>query len=160
MGNSMIRIQDFQEQFAERFSQINRVWLEAYGLLEGHDQMILDDPMGYIQKKGGDIYLAMEGEEVVGTAALFPTAEGELELGKMTVLPQWRGRGIARLLLDHCLQKAREKGVPYLILYSNSKLQRAIGIYEKAGFVHLVPEGGPYATADIKMIYRFNTTDV
>lgn len=152
----MIRIIDFQEQYAVRFSQLNQAWLQEYDLLEGHDQLILDDPLGYIRKKGGDIYLALEGEEVIGTSALFPTPEGELELGKMSVHPQWQGKGIARLLLDHCLQKAKEKGVPYLILYSNSKLQRAIGIYEKAGFVHLAPEGGPYATADIKMIYRFN----
>ena len=70
---------------------------------------------------------------------------------KMSVAPAFRGRGISKLLIEQCLQKAREIKVGKLILYSNSQLQTAIRLYTKYGFQHVPVIGTPFVTADVKM---------
>ncbi|MDB5212040.1 MAG: hypothetical protein JWQ30_2867, partial [Sediminibacterium sp.] len=43
-------------------------------------------------------------------------------------------------------------GAGKVILYSNTKNAGAIKLYEKIGFVHLQPETGVYARANVKMV--------
>lgn len=69
----------------------------------------------------------------VGTARLTP----DNHVGRMAVLPEWRGRGLGRALLEAIQQYARETGIPTLVL--NAQVQ-AIPFYEKSGFIVEGPE--------------------
>jgi N-acetylglutamate synthase-like GNAT family acetyltransferase len=113
--------------------------------------MVLDDPQGKILDNGGIIYLAKAGNEIVGSAALMKEHEGVYELVKMAVTRKWQGKGISRLLIEKCLEKAKEWKVQKITLFSNSQLQTAISLYEKYGFHHVAVEGSPFITADVKM---------
>ncbi|HLK31114.1 MAG TPA: GNAT family N-acetyltransferase, partial [Puia sp.] len=122
-----------------------------YNLLESHDQMVLDNPRGTILDRGGYIYLAKSGNEIIGTAGLAKEHDGEYELIKMFVAPAFRGKGISKLLIEKCIDKAKEIGVKKLMLYSNSQLQTAISLYGKYGFHHVPVVDAPFVTADVKM---------
>src|SRR5450755_3575364 len=118
----MVTIIEFEEKYATDFRRMNMEWLDAYQLLESHDLLVLNDPQGIVLDCGGYIYLASAQEEIVGSAALVKDHGGQYELAKMYVAPSFRGQGISKLLLERCLEKAREIGAKKLILYSNSKL--------------------------------------
>lgn len=133
------------------FKQMNLEWLDQYHLTESHDLQVLDDPSGTIIDRGGFIWMAAAGCELVGSAALMKEQEGVYELAKMAVIPRWRGKGISKLLMETCLARAREIGAARLILYSNHQLQTAIHLYRQYGFEHIPVTDSPFETADVKM---------
>jgi len=147
----MIKIIDYEDQYAADFKRLNLEWLDKYHLTESHDLMVLDDPIGTIINRGGCIFLAKEGDSIVGSAALMKEHDGVYELAKMAVAPACRGRGISRLLIEQCLHKAAEWKATKLLLFSNHQLTTAIGLYEKYGFRHVAVEDSPFVTADVKM---------
>lgn len=146
-----VEIIRYNNKYRRQFKEINREWLDRYGLTESHDLEILDDPELHILDKGGHIFLAIDHGDVVGSAALIPSGKDEFELAKMCVRPEWQGRGLSRVLLHRCIDQAAESGARKIILYSNSKLQRAIGLYERSGFKHVAIADAPFKTADVKM---------
>ena len=146
-----IEIIDYSERYHQVFKAMNLEWLDKYNLTESHDLLVLNDPKGTILDRGGFIWLAKAGDEIIGSAAIMNEGHGIFELAKMTVTKPWQGRGISKMLIETCLKKAKELGVKKLLLFSNSQLQTALKLYEKYGFRHVEVKDAPLLTADVKM---------
>jgi putative acetyltransferase len=146
-----ISIIEYQDHHQPIFKALSAVWLEHYNLMESHDIEILDNPRELILKNGGVIYLAKHNDEIVGSAALINEHDGLYELAKMTVAKSHQKMGISKLLLERCLEKAKELRAIKIILFSNNQLKAALGLYEKYGFQHVPVEDSLFATADVKM---------
>ena len=147
----MVIIKAYEEKYQPDFKRLNLEWLDKYNLTESHDLEILNDPGGTVIARGGCIFLAMENEAVIGTAGLWKENHEEFELVKMTVDPAFRGQGISKILLEHCLQEARRLAAKKIFLYSNKQLKTALRLYEKYGFHHVPVTDAPFLTADVKM---------
>jgi putative acetyltransferase len=147
----MVSIIDYAPQYARAFKTLNLQWLDQFGLTESHDLLILDNPQEMIIDPGGFIFLAAEGNQIVGTAALIKTGSHDFELAKMTVDAAYRGKGISKLLIEKCIRQAKQAGASHLHLVSNHQLKEAIALYEKYGFKHTPIKAGPFLTADISM---------
>jgi RNA polymerase sigma factor (TIGR02999 family) len=135
-----VRIVPFEDRHAADFARINRRWLEAYSLLEELDEPHLRDPRASIVTGGGEIFIALAGEAVVGTCGvhpLGPVALGRFEIVKLTVDETMRGQGVGRRLLEHAIAFARAAGARELSLSSNSQLVSALRLYEALGFRRL-----------------------
>src|SRR4026209_3045358 len=117
-----VRIDTFRPEYALPFAELNREWLVRYNLLESSDQFQLDDPESYFLQGGGQIFVALLEDKVVGTCAISP-CDGALEIAKLAVAPEFRGQGLARRLVERCLAHAREQGARRITLLSNSQLQ-------------------------------------
>jgi len=150
----MFEIVQYQDSMADEFRRLNLEWLDHYQLREEADMLVLNDPRGTILNNGGYIYVAKEGDEIVGTAALIRETDNVYELAKMTVMEKWRGKGISKLLLETCLQKAAEVGAVKIELFSNHQLTHALKLYERYGFAYVDVKDSPFETADIKMELR------
>lgn len=146
-----IEIIDFTEDQKEPIKTLNYEWLQKYFKVEPGDMVSLSNPKQEIIDKGGFIYCATLNGEIVGTASLLKKADTTFELGKMAVTHTAQGYGIGTLLLKHCLAVAKQKGIPRLVLYSNTKLVSAIHLYRKYGFKEIELEPGLYERANIKM---------
>jgi len=133
------------------FKDLNVEWLDRYNLKESHDLEILDDPRGAILEMGGVIYLAQAENRIVGSAALMKDHDHVFELVKMAVATDYQGKGISKLLLEKCLEKAKEHQAIKITLFSNHQLTAALGLYEKYGFQHVLVVDSPFVTADVKM---------
>ena len=72
--------------------------------------------------------------QVVGTAAVRRLAPGVAELKRMWLRPACRGRGLARRLMDRCLDEARALGGRVLRLDSERRLEAAVRLYRSYGF--------------------------
>ncbi len=146
-----LKIIPYRSEHHAIFKQLNLEWLDYYHLTESHDLMILDNPEEEVIGKGGFIWMAEADGKIVGSAGLMKEEEGVYELVKMAVTKGYRGQGIARLLIERCLYKAREIGAKKVTLFSNHQLQTAIGLYEKYGFLHTAVVNSPMETADVRM---------
>ena len=63
------------------------------------------------------------------------------EIKRMFVRPQFRGLGLARLMLSHLEEYAREHKIHVLRLETGIHQKEAIRLYEKAGFQSIPPFG-------------------
>jgi GNAT superfamily N-acetyltransferase len=147
----MLEIVTYEPRYQDDFKRLNMEWLEKYDLVESHDLEILDDPEGTVLNAGGRIFLAKEGDQVVGTAGLWKENNDEYELIKMAVSPKYQGKGISKILLQRCLEEAREMQAKRIFLFSNSQLKTALKLYEQYGFRHVEATNSPFLTADVKM---------
>src|SRR5688572_10007293 len=147
----MIEIIEYEDQYATDFKKINLEWLDKHNLTEEPDLLMLNTPRDAIIQRGGAIFLAKSGDEIIGSAALISAHDDIYELAKMTVVPSWQGRGISKLLLERCLETAGLLGAKKIVLFSHHKLEAALQLYTKYGFVHVKVTDSPFVTADIKM---------
>lgn len=148
-----VEIVTYHNKYAKYFYVLNIEWLKTHFYVEPYDENVLNNPEQYIINKVGYIFFARINEEIVGTVALMPFGnEGLFELTKMAVLPQKRGLKIGQHLLQYSVDYAKKLGLPNLILYSNTRLENAIYIYRKYGFIEIPVEvDSPYMRSDIKM---------
>ena len=148
-----LEITNYKNEYANDFYELNIEWLKKYFYIEPYDEEVLSNPETYIINKGGHIFFAKLNDQVVGTVALMPLGnDGLFELTKMAVSPEHRGYKIGQQLMQHCIDFAKSIGLPKLILYSSTKLENAIYIYRKYGFIEIpVEHNSPYKRSDIKM---------
>lgn len=147
----MAVIIDYEDRYLQDFQRLNLEWLEKFNLLESHDLEVLNNPRENVIDRGGFIFILKEDDVVIGTAGIFKLNDNEFELIKMFVAPEYRGRKYGDMLLKKCIAKAKEVKASKMILFSNSRLQTAIRLYEKFGFKHVAVTDAPFVTADIKM---------
>ena len=143
----------FKTGYAKAFYNLNIEWLQSFFYVEPYDETVLSNPNTYIIDKGGHIFFAKLHQDIVGTVALMPLGnEGHFELTKMAVSPKHRGHKIGQKLMQYCIDFARTNQIPKLIIYSSRKLENAIYIYKKYGFIEIpVEDNCPYKRCDIKM---------
>ena len=155
----MVEIISFEKIYAQDFYELNVEWLKTYFYVEPFDEEVLSKPELYIIEKGGHIFFAKLDGKVVGTVALMPTKDPMVyELTKMSVSPKQRGFKIGQKLIQHCIDFAKHNKWKSLLLYSNTKLENAIYIYRKYGFIEIpVEENSPYKRSDIKMVLVFKS---
>ena len=82
-------------------------------------------------------WIAEVNGEIVGGCGIYPTAElpdGCAELVKYYVASEERGKGIGKKLMEKSFRSAMEFGYTQLYLESLPELDKAVGIYKKAGF--------------------------
>jgi ribosomal protein S18 acetylase RimI-like enzyme len=149
--NPQIEIINYSEDLKEAIKVLNYEWLEKYFRIEKGDEISLSNPKGEIINKGGFIFYAKLANQIVGTVSLIKKADNIFELSKMAVSENAKGKGIGKILIEHCLKFAKEHNFNKLILYSNTKLESAIHLYFKYGFYEIELEKGIYDRANIKM---------
>lgn len=92
------------------------------------------------QKQGAVYFIATLDNEVVGGGGIYPT-EGlpadTCELVKMYLLPQARGTGLGRALIEKSLDFARDAGYKNVYLETMPELKQALNVYAKFGFEYL-----------------------
>lgn len=149
----------FDNQYTRDFYELNIEWLTTYFYVEPFDEEVLSKPETYIINKGGHIFFAKRDGIILGTVALMPTQNPKVfELTKMAVRPNFRGQQIGQHLLQHCIDFAKSIALDALMLYSATKLENAIYIYRKYGFVELeLEKESPYQRSDIKMVLKLTT---
>lgn len=149
----MAAVVTYHPRWRQAFEQLNRQWIETYFVLEQADRQAFADPEHKIVEPGGQIFFVVEGEAVLGTCAVIAHSPEVHEIAKMAVAPAARGRGLGDLLMEACVEFSRAAGAREVVIVSNTKLQPAIRLYEKHGFVRVPFENdGRYARADIKLV--------
>ncbi|CAN5886913.1 GNAT family N-acetyltransferase [soil metagenome] len=89
---------------------------------------------------GSRYWVAAEEGELLGGCGIYPT-EGlpakHAELVKFYLSAKSRGKGIGKQLMEESIGWAKQFGYGFLYLESFPELDKAVGMYKKAGFGHL-----------------------
>ena len=151
-----IKIQKFRKKFSNDFYMLNKVWIEENWVLEDSDKKDLLNPQKIVEK-GGQIFFAVSNDNVVGTVAMIFSSKNRFELAKMTVKKDYRGYGIANLLMDRCIEFARHNLTKEVFLISNDSLKIARILYEKYGFVEVKLDTKKYKRGNVKMMLKLTS---
>lgn len=148
-----VQIVDYAPKYKSAFKALNEEWISTWFKMEETDYKSLDNPEGYILKKGGHIFVALYNDEPVGVCALIKMDDPDYdyELAKMAVSPKAQGKSIGWLLGQAIIKKATALGARNVYLESNTILKPAISLYEKLGFKKVAGRPTPYERANIQM---------
>ena len=148
--NDHIAIAAYRPSDQDAFARLNTAWLERYFVVEPFDREVLGNPDRLIIEPGGAILIAHDGPQAIGAGALIhlgpdPDHPGAplFEISKMAVDDAYQGCGIGRRMLEMLAETARLRGSRRVMIYSNTCLAPAIGLYRSAGFVEI-----PVSAAD------------
>lgn len=116
--------------------------LREYGLTPdpANTDSDLDDIDAHYFARGGWFGVLVIDGSIVACAGIHRDNANTCELRKMCCLPQYRGRGYGRHLLDHALAQARALKFKRVVLETASPLKEAIALYRHYGFTPYEPE--------------------
>lgn len=80
------------------------------------------------------LWLAEEGERIVGSIAIAGQADGVAQLRWFLVKPEARGSGLGRRLLREALELCRDLEFRSVFLWTLAELKAAAHLYLQAGF--------------------------
>jgi GNAT superfamily N-acetyltransferase len=98
----------------------------------------------------GAFLVAYDGSQGVGCGAVRLNEPGVAEIKRMYVVPEWRGRGIAKKLLAELEDQARRIGARQLVLETGERQPEALAVYRRAGFVD-IPRFGEYVDSPLSV---------
>lgn len=106
-------------------------------------------------------WIAEEDGKMLGGGGIFPTInlpEGYVELVKVYLTKESRGKGIGRLLTEKCLESAELLGFTHLYLESFPHLTAAIQLYKKLGFntIHQALGNSGHYACNVWMVKKIN----
>ena len=154
----MAAVVTYQDRWRDAFERLNREWIDAYFTLEEPDRAVFADPAAKILAPGGQIFFVVEGDQALGTCAVMRHSAEVHEIAKMAVAPEARGRGYGDLLMDACVAFSRAAGAREIVIVSNTRLQPAIRLYQKHGFVRVpFKDDGRYVRADMKLVRQLSS---
>ncbi|HEY2106691.1 MAG TPA: GNAT family N-acetyltransferase [Candidatus Binataceae bacterium] len=124
------------DQMALAYAIRRRVFIEEQGIDESLERD--DDDLHAMH------VLALKGGQAIGCGRMVTSAAGA-KIGRMAVLPDYRGCWIGRLVLHHLVAAARQNGVKLAYLhaqvpvegfYLNYGFRPIGGVFEEAGIPH------------------------
>lgn len=124
----------YDDRYKEDFGRLNNEWLDKQFDRVPLDDELFADPKAAFVDKGGQVFYGLYEGIPIGTCALKITSSG-LELCKMGVDPRYRGLGVGRKVLERAIEWATEQGFESIILITHDKLESALHLYRKCGFV-------------------------
>lgn len=131
-------IRDWQECDRNRAADILHTVLTEYGLpwlptAADRDAIDVED---FYLSTGGEFWVVEMQEKLVGTAAYYPVKRGKkaVEIRKMYLLPEARGKGLGKYLLTQLENTIAAKGFREIWIETASVLKEAVNLYESSGY--------------------------
>ena len=149
-----VTIRDFQQPDGDAVNRIARAAFAQYeNDYDGWDAFI--EAIGRMADLAacGEIVVADDDGEIVGAVAYFRPGAGDHPIfppewsviRMLVVTPGQRGRGIGRMLVAACIERAIRDQPPALGLHTSVIMSRALGLYTSLGFAKdsdLAPRNG------------------
>ena len=109
-------------------------YAREYGLDTTFEPYVAKPLADFVLSGAGRLWIAEEGDRIVGSIAVVNADDGGGQLRWFLLVPEARGSGLGRRLLETALAYCRERGMPRVFLWSFSQLHDALTLYERAGF--------------------------
>ncbi|WHX41380.1 GNAT family N-acetyltransferase [Mesobacillus sp. AQ2] len=133
--NKVIQIEKYHEGLAAGVAKMWNLSRDGWG---GDTRVMTEEQVKKKEANSDNIelYLALDGEEVVGYCGLSEYKEdtGSLYIPLLNVRPDYQGHKIGKKLVLEALKKTVELGWPRLDLYTWAGNTKAVPLYKKCGF--------------------------
>jgi ribosomal protein S18 acetylase RimI-like enzyme len=133
-AQSSAEIESARELFAEY-----ALWVEISLCFQNFDKEVAELPGAYAPPSGR-LFLATDAQQVMGCVALRKIGDGVGEMKRLYVRPEFRGRGLGRILTEKLIAEAKQIGYARLRLDTlPGKMDQAIAMYRLFGFQEIPP---------------------
>jgi putative acetyltransferase len=99
------------------------------------------------------VVLAYDGVRCVACGAFRPVSDQLVEIKRMYTLPEYRSKGVGKMILAELETWARNEGFTESILETGIRQPEAIAAYEKSGYVR-IPNFPPYEQVKASICYH------
>ena len=162
MSKQNIKILTYSDSYKSKIiNLILKIQMEEFGFITTiNDPLGLESITSFYQENGGNFWVALDGEDVVGTIGLRILSNGQAAIKRMYVAKDCRGKnyGVAKLLLDNLIDLCKQKQVKELYLGTRAAYLAAHRFYEKNEFKEVLkaalPTRFPIASVDTKFYKR------
>src|SRR5262245_30971190 len=110
------------------------LYAREHGLDSTFEPYVAKPLADFVLSGSGRLWLAEEEGRIVGSIALVDAGPGMGQLRWFLVVPEARGTGLGRRLLEEALAYARQRKLAHIYLWSFATLTDALRLYERAGF--------------------------
>ncbi len=129
-----LRIVPFRAEHAVGYRALVSATLAEFGFTADPElDPDLDDPAAVYEA----VWVAVRGDRVAGSVALRRVGPHSVQLKRMYLRAEERGRGVGRRLLDMALLWAREHRIGTISLDTTERMEAALRLYEQYGFVRV-----------------------
>lgn len=144
--------------------------VRMHGIQNAHDYGFGPSHEAYCARIGADFilnprpdrsraWLVCRNDFVVGSVFIIEKPDGAAQLRLLFVHAGWRGLGLGRWLVESAVRYARHAGFRSVFLWTVQGLDRAIGIYEEAGFIRSDEKpGAGWGDASVEVQYELRVT--
>ena len=134
----MYKIKKFENRYNEEVNNfIISVFVDEFGFEECRKELEEQDNYEYIQN-GGDLWIALDDEDnIIGTIGLKKHNDNDVELKKLYVRKDYRGKGVSKELYNIMLEESKKDNFNRIFLGTYDKLETAINFYLKRGFTQM-----------------------
>jgi len=143
VSNNSIVIREITKLDDAEIARVIRSILIEFGVPKvgtAYADTSLDSMTETYNKPTSAYFVLVDQGKIIGGAGIaqLDNFEGNVcELQKMYFLPEARGRGLGRQMMDVCLQKAKEVGFEQCYLETLPYMEEARKLYAKVGFKSL-----------------------
>jgi len=133
-----VKIIDYKPSLKKYFYELAGTWLLGVlnGELEDDDKFALNNPDKAYLEKGGFLFYAQYGSDIVGCVALKRLDEDTFEFAKLFINSDYRQLGIATKLIERCISRCKENHSKELWLQTTMSMPQAHKLYYKLGFTN------------------------
>jgi GNAT superfamily N-acetyltransferase len=110
------------------------LYAREYGLDTTFEPYVAKPLAEFAMQGAGRLWIAEKDGQVVGSVAMVDAEEGAGQLRWFLLVPEVRGSGLGRRLLETALAYGRERGFGRIFLWTFADLADALRLYERAGF--------------------------
>lgn len=135
-----MEIKTFSSDMQQSVCEFFEMCFSAIGMPFSPNDRHID--IAYVERyymSDGCFWCLFDHETLVGTVGLrtLDTESGAAELKRMFVLPDYQGRGCGRLLLNHAVGYAKERGFSRICLDTRKEFSAGQHLYRSSGFTEI-----------------------
>jgi GNAT superfamily N-acetyltransferase len=110
------------------------IYAREYGLDTSFEPYVAKPLADCVLDGTGRVWIAEDADRIVGSIAMVDAGEGTGQLRWFLLVPEVRGSGLGRRLLETALAYGRERGFSRIFLWTFADLKGARRLYERTGF--------------------------
>jgi GNAT superfamily N-acetyltransferase len=111
----------------------------------------------FVEPHGVFLVMRDDDDRAVGCGGIARFDDTRGEVKRMYVVPEARGRGLGRRLLEELEGEARRLGYASVVLETGDRQQEAVGLYESTGYER-IPCYPPYDSRELSLCYEKRLT--
>ena len=108
---------------------------DHWGYIDDTRNPDVDDIEAHYNRQGHLFVVAEAGVEIVGTGALVYVQADTMRMVRVSVHKGWRRLGIGRILVEHLVAAARQRGARRVVVETTRGWHDAISLYQACGFI-------------------------